>query len=185
MRHDSSRSDGTPTTRTGETTPRFHLSVTRRQWMGLAVSGGSLGALAWLTRAAASDPRRVAGVGETPMVMYASSGCLCCHKKLAHLESNGFRVTTQFLPDVGIKKDALGVPTALRSCHTAEVGNYVIEGHVPAGVIKRFLAEGSTDIGLAAPGMPAGSPGMEGILKDPFDIIAFARNGDTRTYARA
>ena len=185
MGHDFSRADGTPPRTAGDTTPRFHLAVTRRQWMGLAVSGVSLGALAWITRAVASGPRLVAGVGDTPMVMYASSGCVCCHKWVAHLETNGFRVTTTFLPDVGLRKDALGVPAALRSCHTAEVGNYVIEGHVPAGVIKRFLAEGSTDIGLAAPGMPRGSPGMEGILKDPFDVIAFARNGDTRTYARA
>ena len=184
MGHDTSRTDGTPAT-TGEITQRFRITMTRRQWMGLAVSGVSLGALAWITRPSASGPGTVSGAGDTPLLMYASSGCACCHKWVSHLESNGFRVTTTFLPDVAQKKDALGVPAALRSCHTAEVGKYVIEGHVPARIIKRFLAEGSTDIGLAAPGMPAGSPWMEGIIKESFDVMAFARNGDTRTYARA
>jgi hypothetical protein len=73
---------------------------------------------------------------------------------------------------------------ALQSCHTAVVGRYVVEGHVPADLIKKLVAEKSTALGLAAPGMPMGSPGMEGPTKDKYDIIAFDASGTSRVYAK-
>lgn len=127
---------------------------------------------------------RGARAGLIPVTLYVSSGCECCHLWVGHLEDQGFRVQTRFLTDVGPKKDALGVPASLRSCHTAEIDGYVVEGHVPAAVIKRFLAERLSDRGLAAPGMPGGSPGMENVPKEAFAVIVFSANGTTRVYAR-
>ncbi|MBA3854026.1 MAG: metal-binding protein [Gemmatimonas sp.] len=116
--------------------------------------------------------------------MYASSGCQCCHLWVGHMQERGFDVEAIYVADIFAKKDALGVPVALRSCHTAEIGGYVVEGHVPAETILRFLAERPTDRGIAAPGMPGGSPGMESAPKVAFDVIAFAADGSTRVYAR-
>jgi hypothetical protein len=79
----------------------------------------------------------------------------------------------------------MGVPTAMQSCHTAVVDRYVIEGHVPADVIKKFLAEKTAFLGLAVPGMPKGSPGMEmGGPADHYDVLAFNRDGTSRVYAK-
>lgn len=156
--------------------------LTRRQWLGLASGGiATMAGVAWFGRREERPPLP----GSTRMTLYASESCQCCHGWKAHMEESGFTVATTYLTDVTPKKDALGVPAALRSCHTAEVGGYVVEGHVPADILKRFLAERPTDRGLAAPGMPGGSPGMETVTKAPFDVIAFAANGTTRVYARA
>ena len=81
-------------------------------------------------------------------------------------------------------KRTMNVPAKLQSCHTAVVGKYVIEGHVPASTIKKFLAENPTALGLAAPGMPMGSPGMEGGRVDHFDIVSFDRDGKSRVYEK-
>jgi hypothetical protein len=80
-------------------------------------------------------------------------------------------------------KQTMNVPSALQSCHTAVVGRYVIEGHVPADVIKKLLAEASPVLGLAVPGMVVGSPGMEGGKAEHYNVVAFERNGKTRVYA--
>jgi hypothetical protein len=96
----------------------------------------------------------------------------------------GFKVEKHLMQDVSSKKDALQVPEALRSCHTAEVGGYVFEGHVPASQIKRFLAERSDFRGLAVPGMPGGSPGMEDSPKVAYEVLAFRADGTTRVYAK-
>ncbi|MDB4877233.1 MAG: hypothetical protein JWM41_3679 [Gemmatimonadetes bacterium] len=81
-------------------------------------------------------------------------------------------------------KKTMNVPAALQSCHTAVVGRYVIEGHVPADVIKKFLAEQSSSLGLSVPGMVTGSPGMEGARSEHYDVVAFERDGKSRVYAK-
>ncbi|MGU3404990.1 DUF411 domain-containing protein [Methylobacterium brachiatum] len=100
--------------------------------------------------------------------------CGCCEKWVAHLRENGFTVTVTEGP-VNPLKVRLGVPRDLASCHTAQVGGYVIEGHVPAGAIKRLLVEKPKGTGLAVPGMPAGSPGMEveGMEPDTYEVVLF------------
>lgn len=161
--------------------PKPAVPYTRRQWLAIAVGGAaSLAGVAWFGKNRFGN--RAAAI---PLTMYASAGCECCHKWVAHLEGHGFAVKTTFLADVTPKKDALGVPASLRSCHTAEVGGYVVEGHVPADVLSRFLAERPAFHGLAAPGMPGGSPGMENTPKQPFDVIAFTSDGQTSVYASA
>lgn len=110
--------------------------------------------------------------------------CGCCDAWVEHLKSAGFSVSVTQLP-VNPLKARLGVPKSLHSCHTGQVANYVIEGHVPASAIKRLLADRPRATGLAVPGMPAGSPGMEveGMDPETYEVILFGPSGQ-RTFAR-
>lgn len=105
---------------------------------------------------------------------------------MVHLQDEGFRVTTKGVADLTEVKRTAGVPRALEACHTAIVDGYVIEGHVPADLIRKLLKERPEGVaGLAVPGMPSGSPGMEqGARKDPYDVLTFDRQGNTSVYAR-
>lgn len=109
------------------------------------------------------------------MTVFKSPTCGCCSKWIEHLEEEGFEVTSRDMPNVAPVKENLSVPSRLASCHTAVVDGYVVEGHVPADDIKRLLREQPDVTGLAVPGMPVGSPGMEvpGRGVDPYDVIAF------------
>lgn len=102
---------------------------------------------------------------------------------MRHLNSSGFHVTRELMNDVTPMKQQLGVPEDLWSCHTATVEGYAVEGHVPADLIQRMLLEKRAIAGLAAPGMPNGSPGMEGPTHDRYEVIAFSRGGATEVYA--
>ena len=117
------------------------------------------------------------------VVVYKSPTCGCCGDWIAHLKGRGFTVVTHDLVDVAPIKTRVGVPSSLISCHTATVGGYAIEGHVPADLILRLLNERPTVAGLAVPGMPGGSPGMESAPKVPYDVIAFDANGQTSRFA--
>jgi hypothetical protein len=119
-----------------------------------------------------------------PVTVYKSATCGCCAKWNDHMRANGFDVTTTDLPDVTPVKDKNGVPPPMRSCHTALVGGYVIEGHVPADLVKKLLAEKPANVaGIATPGMPMGSPGMEGPRKDAYQVMAFDKTGKATVYA--
>lgn len=123
---------------------------------------------------------------DLPVVtVYKSPTCGCCTKWVEHLQASGFEVKTLDLPDTMPMKTRLGVPRDLSSCHTAVVGGYVVEGHVPADVVKQLLAEKPNATGIAVPGMPIGSPGMEqGDRKDPYDVVLFKRDGTRSVYAK-
>jgi len=99
------------------------------------------------------------------------------------LQNAGFTVKTIETTDLDAVKARLGVPADLAACHTAQVGTYVVEGHVPAVALKRFLGEKSDASGLAVPGMPVGSPGMEGGTPQPYGVVLFGPTG-RRTYMR-
>lgn len=117
--------------------------------------------------------------------VYKSPSCGCCSKWIDHLKANGFTVRSHDTDNVAQHKHRLGVPSGYGSCHTAEIGGYVVEGHVPARDIKRLLKERPRARGLVVPAMPVGSPGMEeGNRKDPYDVFLVNRNGSTRTYAQ-
>ena len=118
------------------------------------------------------------------ITVYKDPGCDCCVKWVKHLSANGFVVSPNDVQNMDEIKRTMNVPTTLQSCHTAVVGRYVIEGHVPADVIKKFLAEKPSALGLAVPGMPIGSPGMEGARAERYNVLAFERNGTTRVYAK-
>lgn len=116
--------------------------------------------------------------------VWKSPTCGCCSKWVEHLQGAGFKVVTHDENAMNPLKAKLGVPQNLASCHTATVGGYVIEGHVPAEDIRKLLAEKPAARGLAVPGMPIGSPGMEqGDRHDAYETVLFSADGSTRTFA--
>ncbi|MGB1110355.1 MAG: DUF411 domain-containing protein [Gammaproteobacteria bacterium] len=122
---------------------------------------------------------------ETGVVtVYKSPTCGCCSKWVEHMRSNGFEVETKDMSDMDPVKNHYGIPTSFQSCHTAVVDGYLIEGHVPAADIKRLLAEKPDSIGLFVPGMPMGSPGMEGPRKDDYSVLSVDKAGKTSVFAR-
>lgn len=127
-----------------------------------------------------------AGAQRTQTVtVYKSPTCGCCGEWVKHLRSNGFKVEAHDVADLDPIKQKLGVRPELASCHTATVGGYTIEGHVPAADIKRLLAERPKKAkGLAVPGMPIGSPGMETGPPQPYATLLFDAAGGTRVFAR-
>ena len=120
-----------------------------------------------------------------PMTVYKDPNCGCCTEWVAHVRKAGFVVTVRDTADMASVKSSFGVPSSLESCHTARVGAYAIEGHVPADVIQKLLREQPAAArGLAVPGMPMGSPGMDqGSQKDAYDVVLFDKAGKTRVYA--
>ena len=124
------------------------------------------------------------GLQAEPVIeVYKRSTCICCAKWMSHLRANGFTVRGHDVPKVKPYRDHAGVPRGLGACHTATVDGYVIEGHVPAEDIKRLLAERPQARGLTVPGMPEGSPGMEGPRSEPYEVLLILPDGTHRTYA--
>ena len=158
---------------------------TRRAWIAaLTRTLAGAGAVALVAALRADDAHADA---PATLVVYKDAGCGCCRDWVAHLRKNGLKVDAVDRTDMDALKDSFGVPTSLRSCHTAIAGRYVIEGHVPASDIRRFLAHPPANVaGLAVPGMPSGSPGMEapGRRAERYDVIAYSANGTTRVFAR-
>lgn len=119
------------------------------------------------------------------VTVYKSPTCGCCGKWIDHMKAAGFQTKVVDMDDLTEIKQASGVPMRLRTCHTAVVANYVIEGHVPADLIRKMLAEKPAAAGIAVPGMPAGSPGMEVAgQKDAYDVLLFDKAGKTTVYAK-
>jgi hypothetical protein len=154
------------------------MTYDRRYFLKTLAAGVGAVAVSGLTAASA--------FADVPITVYKTPTCGCCKAWVDHLEKNGFAPKTHDLPDLSETKDTLGVPDALRSCHTAVIGKYVIEGHVPADLIHKVVKEKPANIlGLAVPGMPAGSPGMEVPgRRDAYEVIAFTRDGKRTVYAK-
>jgi hypothetical protein len=120
---------------------------------------------------------------ELPVIhVYKSPTCGCCTDWVTHVEDAGFATEVQDIPNVTPVKRRAGLPQHLASCHTSLVGDYVVEGHVPADVIQRMLRERPEIAGVAVPGMPMGSPGMEGPYTERYDVIAFRKDGSQFVY---
>lgn len=121
---------------------------------------------------------------KTQINVYKTSSCGCCVEWIAHLEKNGFDVVAHNVPKTGPYRLKYGVPPDMASCHTAVVEGYALEGHVPATEIRRLLTERPKALGLAVPGMPVGSPGMEvdGTRRDAFDVVLFGEEGSRKVY---
>lgn len=119
------------------------------------------------------------------VTVYKSPTCGCCAEWVAHLRRHGFRVKVEDVADLQPIKARYGVPAPLQSCHTGLVDGYVVEGHVPADLIERLLRERPLVVGLAVPGMPVGSPGMEvpGARADRYQVVTFDRSGRTGVFA--
>jgi hypothetical protein len=154
------------------------MTYSRREWLRAAALGAAGVVVARRGFAeSVSSPIAIA--------VYKTPTCGCCKEWVAHVARNGFAPTVHDLDDLSQTKSSLGVPPALESCHTALVGRFVIEGHVPADLIKKLVSESpKTIVGLAVPGMVQGSPGMETGRREPYDVVAFTSDGKTSVYAR-
>ncbi len=118
-----------------------------------------------------------------PVLVYKSPTCGCCNGWVDHMRAAGFTVETRDVRDLmSVKRDG-GVPTQMSSCHTAIVDGYVVEGHVPAEHVERLLEERPEIAGIAVPGMPIGSPGMEGPNPEPYQILSFTHDGRAEVWA--
>jgi hypothetical protein len=123
-----------------------------------------------------------AEVQATDAMVYKSPTCGCCSAWADHLKKNGFSVSVQKVENMDQVKAMHGVTPELASCHTAVIDGYVFEGHVPADVIRQFLKEKPKARGLAVPGMPGGSPGMEMAPKESYDILIFDSKGNRKVF---
>ena len=122
---------------------------------------------------------------ELPKIeVWKSPTCGCCTKWIQHLKQAGFDVIAHDVANGADARAAVGMPQRYAACHTARVAGYAIEGHVPAGDIKRLIAEHPPSTGLAVPGMPAGSPGMKGSYDVPFQTLSINRSGATTVFAQ-
>ena len=147
---------------------RMARFMRRRHFLHLALG------FPWALGARAASPARVA--------VYKSPTCGCCGNWVQHLRANGFSVDVNDVADVDALRAKAGVVAKLASCHTAFVGGYVIEGHVPAADIRSLLKQRPNALGLAVPGMPAGAPGMDGTPAGGFDVLLFQPDGTSRVY---
>ena len=122
-----------------------------------------------------------------PLVeVFKTPTCGCCSQWVTHMRASGFTVRTTDLNDLTQIKSSRRVPDAVQSCHTAVVGGYVVEGHVPAADVHRLLKEKPAVVGIAVGGMPVGSPGMEypGTKAQPYNVMSFDKSGVTRIFAK-
>ena len=168
-----------------------HCSASVRQGL---VGAFLVGSLLWVIQQvhAHGDVKGDAAMPDTSsatgpqMTMYRSTSCGCCTKWGSHIASAGFRIDDHVTEDTDAVKEERGVSSQMASCHTADVEAYVIEGHVPASAIQRLLKGRPNIRGLAVPGMPIGSPGMEvsGVEAEPFEVLAIAHDGTTSVFDR-
>lgn len=119
-----------------------------------------------------------------PVTAYRNPGCTCCEQWAKRMEQAGFEVSMTDDSNLVERRSRLGIPEDLAGCHLATVGGYVIEGHVPPDDVVRLLNEKDLVVGLSVPGMPMGSPGMEGGSSEPYDVLAFSADGKRKIYAR-
>jgi hypothetical protein len=141
----------------------------RRSFLGIAIAATFVGSSAL--------------AATTPQVdVYRSPTCGCCGQWVKHMRANGFAVTVHDVPDVDAFRAKVGFPPEFAACHTAIVGGYVVEGHVPAADVRRLLAQRPKALGLAVPGMPASAPGMDSPAATPFEVLLVQADGAARTY---
>jgi hypothetical protein len=138
----------------------------------IAASLTALVAGAGFLRAWAADKTPI------PVMLYKTPGCGCCEDYAAYLGQHGFKVTVKEAADLASISAKAGIPADLQGCHTAFIGDYVIDGHVPVEAIQKLLAEHPPLKGLTLPGMPPGSPGMAGTKEGPFTVYAIDRSED-------
>jgi len=160
----------------------FFTSRRRATISAFVVMSGLASLLAYGQRVAA----QASAAAKPGVTVYKSATCGCCSKWVEHMKTNGFNVTALDVEDIEVPMKTYGVPTSLASCHTAVVGGYVVEGHVPADLVHKMLKEKPAIAGIAAPGMPIGSPGMEvpGTKAAAYDVISFTKDGKTAVYAK-
>jgi hypothetical protein len=143
-----------------------------------------IGVLAGLGIGALSLSVQLLPAADPKMTVYRTATCGCCGKWVDHLEANGFDVDVQTVTETASYRQKYGVPAKLASCHTGVLSGYTVEGHVPAADIKRLLKEKPKGKGLAVPGMPLGSPGMEAPKSERYAVLLFQEDGSTTVFAQ-
>lgn len=128
--------------------------------------------------------RQDSPTAEADVVMYKNAGCECCDKWASYMEGSGYSVEIVEAQNLAAVKADQGIPQNMGACHTALVGDYVVEGHVPAEDIMRLQKEAPAAQGLVVPGMPASSPGMNTALGEPYEVYLLKNDGSTDIYAR-
>lgn len=118
------------------------------------------------------------------LTVYKTATCGCCAKWVEHMKANGFTVNVEVVPNTAVYRQKFGMPDRFASCHTTVAGKYTFEGHIPAADVKRFLAEKPAARGLAVPGMPLGSPGMEGVRSDPYQTLLVTEDGGSKVFEK-
>ena len=136
-----------------------------------------------MTSMESSQPVIQAPEGAISVTMYKNEGCMCCTRWAEHMNKEGFYVTEKITRQLGAIKSEQGITNELASCHTAMIDGYVVEGHVPLADVQRLLEERPDAIGLSVPGMPEGSPGMEGPNPDPYDVLLINSDGSTSVFS--
>lgn len=147
-----------------------HADMNRRQLVRL------MGSVAVATLAPVASPR---AQSRRAMTVYKDASCGCCGGWMRHMTQAGFTVSAVNVHDLAAIKAKFRIPDALATCHTAEVDGYLVEGHVPAVVVERLLRERPNAKGVAVPGMPLGSPGMENPLHEAYEVVLFDENGQS------
>ena len=163
------------------TPSRTAPTLSRRQWLTTTLTLLGAGTVAALAPSLA----RASGPAPTPVEVWKDPNCGCCKDWVDHMQANGFKVTVHETGNNAVRA-RLGLPQKLGSCHTALVGGYVVEGHVPASDVRALLQQKPKALGIAVPGMPVGSPGMDGAVygdrRDPYDVLLVAHDGSTRVF---
>ena len=150
--------------------------ATRRSALQIALTGAVAFGAPWLAQARNS-------AGDINVTVWKTPNCGCCKAWVTHLQKNGFAVVVNDVKDTAPIRVKLGMPEKMGSCHTATLGDYVLEGHVPAREIRQLLREKPKALGLAVPGMPMGSPGMEmGGTGDAYNVMLVLHDGSSRVY---
>jgi len=156
---------------------QISLENGKKYWLFLAVISAIAVFAGWSVNLATSE-------AEASVVVYKSPSCGCCSQWVEHLRRNGLEVDVVNVNSTEPVRIRLGVPRKLTSCHTAVAGDHWVEGHVPADLVQRLIAERPDDIrGIAVPGMPVGSPGMEGPNASEYKVMSYDRAGNTSVYA--
>ena len=144
-------------------------TISRRKFVATALACAATAALP----AMASAPRRIS------MEVWKDPSCGCCQDWIAHMQANGFTIQVHESGNSAVRA-TLGLPVELGSCHTALVGGYLVEGHVPAADVHKLLQSKPKALGITVPGMPIGSPGMDGTVyggrKDPYDVLLVTKH---------
>jgi hypothetical protein len=157
--------------------------MNRRTWLGMAAGAAGL-AITGERLSSALGSSAPADEAALSILVYKTPTCGCCTAWGDRLEAAGFEVTYRDVAETASIRERYGIPHSLASCHTGLVEGYAVEGHVPADVIRQLVAERPRAVGIAVPGMPIGSPGMEGTPVQRYDVLLVEQNGATRVYAR-
>jgi len=158
------------------------MSLLSATVVGIAGCGSRSSSVSAVAPTTAASPN---ATGWPQLIVYKSASCGCCALWVDHMKRAGFTAEVHNQDNVDAIKRRVGIPVGMGSCHTAQVGRYFVEGHVPAEDVKRLLAEQPDAKGLVVPRMPAGSPGMEvpsGIV-EPYDVYLIANDGKAKVYA--